>query len=223
MSPFRLQVIDRGLSPLDTTQVSWAKSPWLTTSFPKEKGTMTGISTINYFQCLCFCTIDFEFCRVCGNSCRVLHPAGVFPIVGIVHWGDHENACLSAQHCGGQGGVRVNNVPLQTPGDGQRPVTSGHHTSQLGKVSLVDNFSSKGKWNNIWLDCKIILFWKCQWKNCKKKSKLVFWHRDCYWQIPRKGRKSVWSLRSFFWTDWQMDLRGFFRQHKTDGIFNTWH
>ena len=53
MSPLRLQVMDRGLSPLDTTQVSWAKSPWLTISFPKENGTMTGFSKIKYFQCLC--------------------------------------------------------------------------------------------------------------------------------------------------------------------------
>ena len=43
-SPFRLQVMDRGLSPLDTTQVSWAKSPWLTTSLPKENGTISGLT-----------------------------------------------------------------------------------------------------------------------------------------------------------------------------------
>ena len=52
-SPLRLQVIDRGLSPLDTTQVSWAKSPWLTISLPNEKGTMTGLSKIKYSQCTC--------------------------------------------------------------------------------------------------------------------------------------------------------------------------
>ncbi len=44
MSPFRLQVMDRGLSPLDTTQVSWAKSPWLTTSLPNENGTISGLT-----------------------------------------------------------------------------------------------------------------------------------------------------------------------------------
>ena len=167
MSPLRLQVMDRGLSPLDTTQVSWAKSPWLTISFPNENGTMTGFSRIkNIFSASASFTIDFKFCRICGNSRRILHPAGVFSSVGIVHGGDHENACLRAQHSCCQGWVRVNYVPLETPGDGQRPVTSRHHACELGKVSLVDNFSPKGKWNNIWLDCKTVLIGVRQWRNC---------------------------------------------------------
>ena len=49
VSPFRLQVMDRGMSPLDTTHISWANSPWLTTSFPKEKGTISGFSVSKIF------------------------------------------------------------------------------------------------------------------------------------------------------------------------------
>ena len=51
VSPFKLQVKDSGLSPLATTQVSWVNSPWLTTSFPKENGMISGGSAIKYFQC----------------------------------------------------------------------------------------------------------------------------------------------------------------------------
>ena len=40
--PLRLQVIVMGMSPCDTTQVSWAKAPESMTSLPKEKGTMLG-------------------------------------------------------------------------------------------------------------------------------------------------------------------------------------
>ena len=36
--------MEKGLSPLDTTHCSWAKSPWLTTSLPKEKGTISGLT-----------------------------------------------------------------------------------------------------------------------------------------------------------------------------------
>ena len=100
-------------------------------------------------------TIDFKLCRVCGNSCRVFHSACIFSSMCIVDSRDHENTCLRAQHCRGQGGVRVYDIPLETPGDGQRPVTPWHHTCELGKVALIDNFSSKGKWNNIWLYWKL--------------------------------------------------------------------
>ena len=40
--PLRLQVIVMGVSPLDTTQVSWAYSPESITSFPKENGIILG-------------------------------------------------------------------------------------------------------------------------------------------------------------------------------------
>ena len=49
MSPFRLQVMDRGWSPRDTTQSSCANSPWFTTALPKENGTMSGFSVIKIF------------------------------------------------------------------------------------------------------------------------------------------------------------------------------
>ena len=51
MSPFKLQVKESGLSPFATTHVSWVNSPWLTTSFPNEKGMISGGSAIKYFQC----------------------------------------------------------------------------------------------------------------------------------------------------------------------------
>ena len=51
ISPFRLQVMDSGLSPLDTTHVNWAKSPWLTISSPNEKGTIFGFAVNRKFQC----------------------------------------------------------------------------------------------------------------------------------------------------------------------------
>ena len=51
MSPFRLQVMDIGMSPLVTEHVSWTNLPWLTESNPKENGTITGGSAMKYFQC----------------------------------------------------------------------------------------------------------------------------------------------------------------------------
>ena len=44
--PLRLQVMVMGMSPWDTTQVSWAKAPESMTSLPNEKGTMLGGSKI---------------------------------------------------------------------------------------------------------------------------------------------------------------------------------
>ena len=41
-SPLRLQVMVMGMSPWDTTQVSWAKAPESMTSLPNEKGTILG-------------------------------------------------------------------------------------------------------------------------------------------------------------------------------------
>ena len=40
--PLRLQVMVTGMSPLDTTQVIWAKSPESTTGEPKENGAILG-------------------------------------------------------------------------------------------------------------------------------------------------------------------------------------
>ena len=45
-SPFRLQVIFKGSSPLLTEQVTWAKSPSSTLVFPNENGTISGGSEI---------------------------------------------------------------------------------------------------------------------------------------------------------------------------------
>lgn len=42
ISPFKLQVIDKGSSPFRIIQTSWANSPSLTVSAPKEKGTISG-------------------------------------------------------------------------------------------------------------------------------------------------------------------------------------
>ena len=72
MSPLRLQVIDRGLSPLDTTQVSWAKSPWLTTSLPKENGTISGLTAKQFYfesvngkiASISKITLKIEFCNI---------------------------------------------------------------------------------------------------------------------------------------------------------------
>ena len=44
MSPFKLHVIDKGLSPFLTTQVSCANSPWFIGLSPKLKGTISGSS-----------------------------------------------------------------------------------------------------------------------------------------------------------------------------------
>ena len=56
-------------------------------------------------------------------------------------------------HGGGEDRVGGHNVSLQTPGDGQRLVTSRHHTDQLGELSLVNDLSSKGEWNNVRFLC----------------------------------------------------------------------
>ena len=52
MSPFRLQVIVRGLSPLEMAHISCAESPWLTGSSPKENATICGTSVNINIQCL---------------------------------------------------------------------------------------------------------------------------------------------------------------------------
>ena len=54
MSPLRLQVIDKGLSPASTAHISCAVLPWLTGWSPKEKGTICGGSVNKIFSVL-FC------------------------------------------------------------------------------------------------------------------------------------------------------------------------
>ena len=52
MSPFKLQVIVKGSSPVRIIQTSWANSPALTVSAPKENGTISGgteSETIDFF------------------------------------------------------------------------------------------------------------------------------------------------------------------------------
>ena len=49
MSPFKLHVIDNGLSPFLTTHVSWANSPWLIVFSPNENGTISGGSVNKVF------------------------------------------------------------------------------------------------------------------------------------------------------------------------------
>ena len=144
MSPFRLQVIVRGLSPLVTTQVSCTNSPWLTPSLPTEKGTMTGFSANKILPVPGkMHTIDFQFCRVGCSSYRVLSSAGVHSTVLVIHRGDHENAGLCSKHCCGYDWVRADDVSLQTPGDRQWFVPPGDHTGQLREVSLINNISPK--------------------------------------------------------------------------------
>ena len=128
MSPFRLQVILRGLSPFDTTQVNCANSPWLTTSSPNEKGMIFGFSANKISQCLHLITINSEFSWVSGHPCSILSSTGVDSTMVVVHCSDDQHTGLGAQHSSGQGGVRVDNVSLQTPGYWQGLVSSCYDT-----------------------------------------------------------------------------------------------
>ena len=49
--PLRLQVMVMGMSPFETTQVSWANSPESTTVDPNENGTIFGGSKTNRIEC----------------------------------------------------------------------------------------------------------------------------------------------------------------------------
>ena len=60
MSPFRLQVIERGWSPLVITHVNCAKSPWFKISLPNENGRMSGFSVNKIFQCFPVQTITIN-------------------------------------------------------------------------------------------------------------------------------------------------------------------
>ena len=59
MSPFKLHVIDKGLSPFLTTQLNCANSPWFIGLSPKLKGTISG-SSVNktYLVSILVITID---------------------------------------------------------------------------------------------------------------------------------------------------------------------
>ena len=72
----------------------------------------------------------------------------------IVNGGNHQQAGLLANQSGGQGGVRAYDVPLQTPGDGERMISFRNHASKLGEFSLIDNVFPKGEGNDLRLLCK---------------------------------------------------------------------
>ena len=63
ISPLRLHVIVRGLSPLLTTQVSCANFPWSIRSNPKENGTISGFS-VNKILSVPSSQIPFTFSSV---------------------------------------------------------------------------------------------------------------------------------------------------------------
>ena len=132
ISPFRLQVIDRGLSPWLITHVSWANLPWSIVSDPKENGTIAGFS-VNKILSVPFCynTIDFKFCWISCNPCRVLCPACVRATVLVIHGSNDQHAHFPSNHSSRHCWVRWYQVPLQTPGDFQRHVTMTNNTSQL--------------------------------------------------------------------------------------------
>ena len=63
ISPFKLQVIVRGMSPLLIEQRSCANFPWSIVSNPKEKGTISGFSVNKILSVPSHIyTIDSEFC-----------------------------------------------------------------------------------------------------------------------------------------------------------------
>ena len=85
-----------------------------------------------------------------GAPCRVGGPAGVEACVMIVNISDIEQTDLTADHGGGQTGVRGHDLALQAPGDGDREVASlyiAHHGSSF---ALVYRSGTKRKWNNFW-------------------------------------------------------------------------
>ena len=114
--PLRLQEIVIGKSPCDTTHVSCAKTPVLTTG-GKEKGAMTGGSKkengirskgVQTFPVPSLCnllnTIHIQFCRVCDRARRVAGSTGVLPNVGVVNAGYDQHARSPAQHRRGDAG-----------------------------------------------------------------------------------------------------------------------
>ena len=64
-SPFKLQVIVKGMSPLLIRHVSCATLPWSIVSRPKEKGTMSGFSVNKTLSVPSSqITINSKFCRM---------------------------------------------------------------------------------------------------------------------------------------------------------------
>ena len=155
ISPFRLQVIESGLSPLLTTQVSCANFPWSIVSRPKEKGTISGFS-VNKILSVPFCynTIDSKFCWISCNPCRVFCPACICATVLIVHRLNYQHAHLPSNHCSCHCWVRGYQIPLQTPGNSQRHVTTAYEAGQLCNTSLVNCLKSKWERNNLGFLCK---------------------------------------------------------------------
>ena len=112
------------------------------------------ILKIKYFSASCKFTINCQLCRVSGYPCSILSSTGVDSTVLVVHCSDDQHAGLSAQHGGGQGGVRVDNVSLQAPSNVERFVSTSDDTWQLCILSLVYALRSKCEWNNLWWFCK---------------------------------------------------------------------
>ena len=114
-SPFRLQLIVMGSSPLLTTHTNCANSPWLIVSLPKEKGTISGGSKqiikmkekkltkkdiTNASPPAERFTIDFQGCRMGGHACCIFGPARVNPAVSVLDRGDDQQAHAGANGVG---------------------------------------------------------------------------------------------------------------------------
>ena len=150
-SPFKLQVMVSGISPLLMTHVSCARLPWSIVSNPNEKGTIFGFSAnITFLSALQFHTIYIKFCCVWGYSSRVLGSTSVPSTVLVVNSWYYQHACLLTNHCCGQHRVRVYNVPLETPGQWQWLISPPYIAGELNKISLVDWILPKGEWDNFW-------------------------------------------------------------------------
>ena len=83
-------------------------------------------------------------------ACRVGGLASIDPTVLVVNISDIEETDLTADHGGGQTGVRGDIFTLETPGDGDRAVTSLYITHDGSSLALVYWSRTKRKWNNFW-------------------------------------------------------------------------
>ena len=84
VSPFRLQVMDMGMSPLLMTQVSWAYFPWSMLSDPKVKGTISG-GSVN---------------RICSSA----NPSNYHSLIALqseILFLQHSQPCTCRLHYGG--------------------------------------------------------------------------------------------------------------------------
>ena len=154
-SPFKLQVIVRGMSPLLMRHVSCATLPWSIVSRPKEKGTISGFS-VNKILSVPFChnTIDFKFCRMSCNPSWIFCSAGVCTTMLVIYRLNDKHTSLLPQHCCCHCVIRGNYVSLQTPCYGKRSISTTDNTGQLCEFSLVNFVKSKGEWNNLRFLCK---------------------------------------------------------------------